>query len=190
MENPYSRRLAAAATLFLLVTGGPLHARAVLSDEPRAADHVPDPPRTWPRLHVPDPVARDLAQKALEDAWVRLADRECAALLTEFSDSAGLPLVQRLGRLSVDPQTYLTMLVFVDGSREATCVAGVFGFTMPGSRVVRLCVDGLKETYQKRPREAAARFIHEALHTLGLGENPPSSKEITERVLTACYRRE
>jgi len=29
-------------------------------------------------------------------------------------------------------------------------------------------------------------MIHEALHTLGLGENPPTSAEITERVLARC----
>ena len=33
---------------------------------------------------------------------------------------------------------------------------------------------------------AVATLIHEALHTLGLGENPPSSTEITERVLRRC----
>ena len=31
-----------------------------------------------------------------------------------------------------------------------------------------------------------ASFIHEMLHTLGLGENPPSSTEITRRVQAAC----
>jgi hypothetical protein len=29
-------------------------------------------------------------------------------------------------------------------------------------------------------------LIHEALHTLGLGENPPSSEEISNIVLTHC----
>jgi hypothetical protein len=34
--------------------------------------------------------------------------------------------------------------------------------------------------------KAQAIVIHEALHTLGLGENPPSSAEITARVLASC----
>jgi hypothetical protein len=29
-------------------------------------------------------------------------------------------------------------------------------------------------------------IIHEMLHTLGLGENPPSSREITQRVTERC----
>jgi len=30
--------------------------------------------------------------------------------------------------------------------------------------------------------------IHEALHSLGLGEDPPSSREITARVSSACLQ--
>jgi hypothetical protein len=33
---------------------------------------------------------------------------------------------------------------------------------------------------------AEAMVIHEMLHTLGLGENPPSTFEITERVRQRC----
>jgi hypothetical protein len=33
-----------------------------------------------------------------------------------------------------------------------------------------------------------AAFIHEILHTLGLEENPPSSSQITRRVLARCGR--
>jgi hypothetical protein len=32
----------------------------------------------------------------------------------------------------------------------------------------------------------AALFIHEILHTLGLGESPPSSEAITARVVVRC----
>jgi len=35
-----------------------------------------------------------------------------------------------------------------------------------------------------------AVFIHEMLHTLGLGENPPSTQEITGRVLLQCREEE
>ena len=139
---------------------------------------------------MPDPVARHAAQKALDDAWQLLAQKDCNALLTEFSDSSGRPLEQYLGSLSVDPQTYLTMVVFIDASREVACNKGGFAFTAPGSRVVRLCVDAVKRTWQQSPQHAAATFIHEMLHTLGLGENPPSSQEITRRVLAACHRHE
>jgi hypothetical protein len=36
--------------------------------------------------------------------------------------------------------------------------------------------------------ETPASVIREALHTLGLGENPPFSGEITNAVLSYCYR--
>ena len=36
------------------------------------------------------------------------------------------------------------------------------------------------------PSQTEAYLIHEALHSLGLGENPPSPKEITGRVLAMC----
>jgi hypothetical protein len=32
-------------------------------------------------------------------------------------------------------QTYLTMIVFEDGTRHHSCVGGVIAFTRPGSRV-------------------------------------------------------
>ena len=39
----------------------------------------------------------------------------------------------------------------------------------------------------RNPREAEAMIIHELLHTLGLGENPPTSIEITRRVESRCH---
>jgi hypothetical protein len=35
---------------------------------------------------------------------------------------------------------------------------------------------------------AATIVIHESLHALGLGENPPSSRDITNRVERRCWR--
>jgi hypothetical protein len=146
-------------------------------------------PGHWPRLHLPDPIGRRDARNALDLAWERLAGTECAGVTSTFTDEAGRPLDERLRAVAVDLQTYLTMLVFIDGSREAPCVTGVVAFTTPGSRVIRLCVDALKLTWQQDREHSAASFIHELLHTLGLGENPPSSAEITKRVLAACRRR-
>jgi hypothetical protein len=148
----------------------------------------PVSPGNWPRLHLPDPVARLIGRKALDLAWQRLGQRDCGAVLTGFNDPSGRQLEHRLATLSVDVQTYLTMLVFIDGTREAPCVTGVLAFTTPGSRVVRICVDQLKQAWQQSPDHTTANFIHEMLHTLGLSENP-SSAEITSRVLAACFRR-
>jgi hypothetical protein len=38
------------------------------------------------------------------------------------------------------------------------------------------------------PSLAAALIIHEELHSLGLGEDPPTSKEITAKVIERCGR--
>ena len=210
MVRRCSRRAAAVGALAVVLGAAHMRAQRLPPDEPQIAVSAavpssgsaatptgrpdtsgpqhPSRPDSWPRLHVPDPVARHAAEKALGEAWQLLAQPDCGTLLTGFSDSSGRPLEDYLGNLSVDPQTYLTLVVFIDGSRELACVEGVFAFTAPGSRVVRLCIDELKRTWQKSPRHATASFIHEMLHTLGLGENPPSSKEITRRVLAACHR--
>ena len=80
------------------------------------------------------------------------------------------------------------MVTFIDDSRHAACVDGVVAFTIPGSRVVRLCGNELKRIWQQDRHHVVAALIHELLHTLGLGENPPSSRAITQRVLARCGR--
>ena len=146
-------------------------------------------PGNWPRLHLADPVARHMARAALDLAWQRLGQPGCGAVLDGFNDPSGRSLEHRLATLSVDVQTYLTMLVFIDGTRETPCRTGVLAFTTPGSRVIRICVDQLKQAWQQSPDHTIANFIHEMLHSLGLSENPPSSAEITSRILAACFRR-
>jgi hypothetical protein len=39
---------------------------------------------------------------------------------------------------------------------------------------------------ERSARYAEAVLIHEALHSLGLGENPPLSDYITERIQARC----
>jgi len=39
---------------------------------------------------------------------------------------------------------------------------------------------------RSEPGVAESLVIHEVLHTLGLGENPPASVEITRRVEARC----
>ena len=176
-------RVVVLIPVILVAIGASLRAeRPASMPEPSRASS----PGSWPRLHLPDPVGAHVARNALGLAWERLARIECADLLNSFSDQAGHPLAERLQELAVDRQTYLTMLVFIDGSRETPCVKGSFAFTAPGSRVVRICVEELKRTWQASPEHAVSRIIHEMLHTLGLGEDPPSSSEITRRVLAGC----
>jgi hypothetical protein len=80
-------------------------------------------------------------------------------------------------------------VVFADGSRQRACRSDtVLGVTNAGSHVVFLCAR-FAEMEWKDPRYGEAILIHEMLHSLGLGENPPSSWEITTKVLKGCAKR-
>jgi hypothetical protein len=134
-------------------------------------------------------VARRAAIDALETASARFADAGCQKILTDFEDANGRSLADQLLSLAVDIQGYLTMVTFMDDSRHVRCVSGALAITSPGSRVVRICVGELKLINARHREYVVAAFIHEILHTLGLRENPPSSREITSRVLARCGRK-
>jgi hypothetical protein len=129
----------------------------------------------------PDPVARGAAVAALNAASSRLAGEHCRQILTDFEQFTSLPLQDRLLTLSVDIETSPTLISVLDGSRHPVCAKAVLAFTTRGSRVVGVCVEELKRTSREHPEYLIAAMIHEILHTLGLGENPPSSREITKR---------
>ena len=141
--------------------------------------------KPWHLIRIPDPVARASAIAALESASVRLSDADCSKVLTDFENQRGQTLADHLASLEVDIQTYVRMVTFIDDSRHRLCEKGGLFFTSPGSRVVRVCVDQLK-LMKSRPHHLMALFIHEVLHSLGLGESPPSSEAITARVIARC----
>ena len=73
------------------------------------------------------------------------------------------------------------------GIRGALRADRVSAFTSPGSQVVRFCGDRFTRAISRRGIGfLATAVIHEELHSLGLGENPPSSTEITRRVEFRC----
>jgi len=144
------------------------------------------PREPWRLVRIPDPLARRATIAALESASAQLADADCRKILTDFDDGTGRSLADRLSSVAVDVHVYLTMVTFIDDSRHKKCASGVLVFTAPGSRVVRVCSSRLVWIWQQNPRHVVAGIIHEALHTLGLGENPPSSAEITSLVLKRC----
>lgn len=151
-----------------------------------AAQNTRQAKAKWPLLHVPDPLASSVMGAVLDRASELLAEPGCAGVLTDFRDQHGRPLADRLVAMDVDIRTYVTMITFIDDSRHRHCASGAVAFTEPGGRVVRLCVDRLKEAWARDRTFTLAVVIHELLHTLGLGENPPSSREITKRVLARC----
>jgi hypothetical protein len=140
-----------------------------------------------PRLvRIPDPLARRMTVSALNEAVARFEHTGCRQVLLDFSDRDGRSLEERLTSLQVDFDQYVNMLFFYDGTRSSRCDKGGLAFTAPGSRVVYVCVDQLKQVQAVQPDYVIASLIHEILHTLGLGENPPSSADITRRVLARC----
>ena len=142
----------------------------------------------WERVQVPDPVGRYVMNQVLDRASALLATPGCGAVLTDFVDQEGRPLAEWLAGHDVDIQTHVSTILFFDDSRHRQCAGGALAFTVPGSRVVHVCVDRLKETWSRDRMYTVASIIHEVLHTLGLGENPPSPKQITARVLARCAR--
>ena len=143
----------------------------------------------WPLIHIPDPLVRQTAIAALEAASARFADVDCGKILTDFDDGSGRTLADRMSAVAVDIRAYLKMITFMDDTRHRLCVGGVLAFTVAGGRVVRVCTEELKRIDALQPEYVVATLMHEILHTLGLGENPPSSREITKRVLRRCGRK-
>jgi hypothetical protein len=135
-------------------------------------------------------VRSKLAATALRAALVgaarRLAEPACATIFTDYADAFGRKLQENLDALGQTGPDYLQLLVFADGYGLARCMnPGILALTATGSRVIHVCPQ-FAETHLREPATAQAVLIHEALHSLGLRENPPSSREITARVFARC----
>jgi hypothetical protein len=142
----------------------------------------------WPHVIIKDVYTRDAAKRSLSRAHEWLAKPACQSLFSEFHDERGLPLTERLRDLSATPQSYLQLVYFLDGEQSRACnVDRVLAFTEPGSRVVYLCGRYFERATRRDAREVQATIIHEVLHSLGLGENPPSPAHITDRVRRLCW---
>ncbi len=126
--------------------------------------------------------------RALQGAVRRLQTPACTAVFSDFKDAAGRPLRAALDGLGQSGAGYMSLIGFYDGGGHATCLRDrVLAITSPGSRNVWVCP---QFTLEQRldPGLAEASLIHEALHSLGLEENPPSAGEITATVVARCGR--
>lgn len=125
--------------------------------------------------------------RAVEGAARRLERAECRRIFADFRDASGATLQDRLDALGLGGADYLRSLTFTDGFGHRSCRQGdALALTSPGHRVVYVCGPRFQRA---QARDAAATEIvvlHEALHTLGLGENPPQSLEITRQVNVRC----
>jgi hypothetical protein len=79
-----------------------------------------------------------------------------------------------------------SIAVFFYDAPEWACRSANLAVTRPGNRVVFVCGARFQKEMSRNSRNAEAIVIHELLHSLGLGENPPSSDHITARVRAQC----
>ena len=109
-------------------------------------------------------------------------------MLDEFSDGGGHSLAATLAATSTSLDQALARLYFVDGDDTIQCRRHeiIAAFTEPGSRVVHVCGKRFVR-FAAKPEPGEYLLIHEFLHTLGLGENPPSSDAITRAVIRRCH---
>lgn len=125
-------------------------------------------------------------ERARNGAARKLQEPECQKVLEDFRDGDGRPLRQSLEKWGVNAAEYLQMIPFLDGSSHRLCLwSKVELVSSPGTPRVYVC-GRFATTQVREPGLAEAMVIHEMLHTLGLGENPPTSVEITQRVKGRC----
>ena len=139
-------------------------------------------------VHISHGETARMVRHALEGAARRLQEPRCAGLIDRFVDAEGRTLRASLEKSGVDDgAAYLSLLIFYDGSRRPICTReGVQAAAAVGSRVVWICPEPFVRSAWRDPASVEVIVIHEALHSLGLGENPPSSSEINARVTSAC----
>ncbi|MFN7914573.1 MAG: hypothetical protein U0Q55_04490 [Vicinamibacterales bacterium] len=123
-------------------------------------------------------------ERAVTGAAERLATPRCSAVLSDFADSEGRTLREVLEGRGLTAREHMKTLWFLRGDDQKACRSrATSAFTVPGGRLVFVC-----PTVFRRPVSVHAEvlLIHEFLHTLGLGENPPTSDAITAQVARRC----
>jgi hypothetical protein len=130
-------------------------------------------------------VERGAVARALEGAFRQIEHAECQAVLDEFADRSGRSLRAALQESGMSAPDYLRHVFFYDGTPQL-CSNSVLARTIPGSRAILVCGPHFVQQMSQDSRHAEAALIHEMLHSLGLGENPPAGHVITERVRAHC----
>jgi hypothetical protein len=137
-------------------------------------------------VRIKRPADAAAVTKAVVGAIRRLEQATCRRIFTDFGDARNRSLQAGLDALGMTAPAYLQMIGFYDGSAHRRCERSTIqAFTTPGHRVVFVC-PRFTRTQLTEPEAAEMVVLHEALHTLGLGENPPTSTQITRRVTERC----
>jgi hypothetical protein len=143
-----------------------------------------------PAVHVRlvAPPTRGAVRRAVLGAARRLERPDCRRLLTDFTDQSGRPLGEIVVASGTTASRYLLeALWFVDGSDAPQCRDDhTVAFTAVGSRAIHVCGPQFVQLSSRQSKRAEILVIHELLHALGLGENPPLGAEITGQVMRRC----
>ncbi len=139
-------------------------------------------------VRIGDKAASNLVERSVLGAIERLTrSASCRLVLHDFQNSNGQSLAQVLEARGDTPGRHLAGLLYLDGRAHPHCRSGrVLAYTAPGWRVVYVCAAEFRRRLERRAAEAEAVLIHEALHTLGLGENPPTPRAIQDHVRARC----
>ena len=145
-----------------------------------------DARRQTPRVNLPDAETARWARVALRGALRKLSREKCRKLLLDFQDAEGHTLATNLEALGKSVEDYLLELSFHDGADRGRCESvAVVARTTPGGRVIFIC-RGFARAARRGRGPVENIVIHEMLHTLGLGEDPPASSEINAAVARRC----
>ncbi|MET0214307.1 MAG: hypothetical protein ABW292_14950 [Vicinamibacterales bacterium] len=126
-------------------------------------------------------------RQSVAGAAARLAVQGCQDILDELADRSGNPLSRLLASKRTSPVEAFNGLRFVEARDTARCGAGMtLAYTLAGSPVIGICGAEFSRIFATDRRAAEITLIHEFLHSIGLGENPPTSREITQRVVAKC----
>jgi hypothetical protein len=148
---------------------------------------VPSDAETQVLLGFVDSDTRFAVQGAVDGAAARLSNSRCQQVLADFADEAGQDLTTGLLASGKGPADAFAELRVVDSGGTPQCSTGsTLAFTQIGSRVIHVCGATFMKRSMRNRMAAEVILIHEFLHTLGLGENPPTSDAITAQVTLRC----
>src|SRR5262245_4622886 len=134
-----------------------------------------------------DSGTRFAVRGAVEGAAARLSRPSCQAVLADFADESGGNLLTPLVASGRSPADAFATLQFVDHDTAPQCATGkTLAFTQTGSQLIHVCGREFAKRSRRNRKTAEIIVIHEFLHTLGLGENPPTSQAITAQVTLRC----
>jgi hypothetical protein len=139
-------------------------------------------------IDSPYPMAKKQLQRAIAGAARRLSRGDCQTIFRDFLDDSRQPLDARLDALHQSATEHLFALRFVDSRDASPCRADrhIIAFTERGSYVVYICGARFESEFVHDSVTSEVVIIHELLHSLGLGENPPTESEITHQIFARC----